>query len=281
MVVLVVERRVLVAAGRAHRRPGAGHLHAAAPYWGAGAWPSPPRKGAKVKTLVQALAVGTALWPGGAPGRHGLAGAHACSGIAVVLTLVTGVAVRPGGQPAEHDRRPARARHGVTRPRRKAATACAVRSSRSAPSCCSARSSTPTRRWIGEQLALTGHRLHLPDQGRRQPGPHRAPPCEHALERADAVIVCGGLGPDPGRHHPRRHRRGHGRAARAGDDGRRGQDPGHVRRPGPGHAGQQPAPGRRARGGHGHGPAARHRPGPDLPDRRQGRSTPCPACPTR
>ena len=27
--------------------------------------------------------------------------------------------------------------------------------------------------WIGEQLALRGHRLALPDQGRRQPRPHR------------------------------------------------------------------------------------------------------------
>ncbi len=49
--------------------------------------------------------------------------------------------------------------------------------------------------WIGEQLALAGHRLALPDQGRRQPRTGSSSTLELALGRSDAVICCGGLGP--------------------------------------------------------------------------------------
>ena len=72
---------------------------------------------------------------------------------------------------------------------------CGVTSSRSGPSCCSARSSTPTARWIGEQLAAVGHRHVRAPQGRRQPRPHGRVRCASCSRRADAVIVCGGLGP--------------------------------------------------------------------------------------
>ena len=49
--------------------------------------------------------------------------------------------------------------------------------------------------WIGEQLAAVGHRLAFPGQGGRQPRPASWRALRQALERADAVIVCGGLGP--------------------------------------------------------------------------------------
>ena len=49
----------------------------------------PATKGAKLKTLMQALAVGTALWPGGAQDvKEWLA--PTLLGVALVLTLVTG-----------------------------------------------------------------------------------------------------------------------------------------------------------------------------------------------
>ena len=49
--------------------------------------------------------------------------------------------------------------------------------------------------WIGEQLALAGIDSLPPDQGRRQRGPHRGGVCAWRSSAADAVIVCGGLGP--------------------------------------------------------------------------------------
>ena len=68
--------------------------------------------------------------------------------------------------------------------------------------------------WLGEHLAANGVASHF----------HQAVGDNHdritlalrtALARSDGVIVCGGLGPDPGRHHPGGHRRGHERPARA------------------------------------------------------------------
>ena len=64
--------------------------------------------------------------------------------------------------------------------------------------------------WLGEHLAANGVASHF----------HQAVGDNHdritlalrtALARSDGVIMCGGLGPDPGRHHPRGHRRGHER----------------------------------------------------------------------
>ena len=109
--------------------------------------------------------------------------------------------------------------------------------------------------WIGEQLALAGidsfFQVKVGDNAARIAATLRA-----ALERSDAVLVCGGLGPDPGRHHPRRDRRGDGR--RAGHRPRdRGPHPVDVRLAGPGHAGQQPAPGPGARRGPHHGSSSR------------------------
>ena len=81
--------------------------------------------------------------------------------------------------------------------------------------------------WIGEQLALAGidclYQAKVGDNRDRIVAALR-----QALDRADAVIVCGGLGPDAGRHHPGRHRRGDGRRAGAGPGGR-GSHPGPVR----------------------------------------------------
>ena len=74
--------------------------------------------------------------------------------------------------------------------------------------------------WIGEQLALVGHRLVLPDQGGRQPGPHRRDPGARPRAQRRRHLLRG-PGPHPGRPHPGGHRRGHGRAARVrrGDGG--------------------------------------------------------------
>ena len=55
--------------------------------------------------------------------------------------------------------------------------------------------------WLGEQLALAGidvhHQVKVGDNHAASSAALR-----QALERADAVLVCGGLGPDAGRHHP-------------------------------------------------------------------------------
>ena len=95
--------------------------------------------------------------------------------------------------------------------------------------------------WLGEQLALAGiDRTHGQTVGDNLERIVDA--LELALARADAVIVCGGLGPtqdDITRDAiaavmgvPLVHRRRRGRP-----------HPRAVRRPGPAHAGQQPAPG--------------------------------------
>ena len=115
---------------------------------------------------------------------------------------------------------------------------------------------------------------------RRQPRADRARPSHRARaqRRGDRLRRAR---PDPGRHHPRGHRRGDERAARA----RRGRSSTRIatmffsRRAG--HARQQPPPGRRAAGRDDHRADARHRAGPDLPGRATRSSTPCPACPTR
>ncbi len=63
--------------------------------------------------------------------------------------------------------------------------------------------------WIGEQLALAGIDSHF--QVKVGDNFDRMVFCiRQALERSDAVICCGGIGADPGRHHPGRHRPYHG-----------------------------------------------------------------------
>ena len=65
--------------------------------------------------------------------------------------------------------------------------------------------------WIGAQLALGRHRFAFPDQGRRQPAADRGRHLlgTRAFRRGDPVRRAW---PDPGRHHARGDRRGHGRA---------------------------------------------------------------------
>ena len=69
-------------------------------------------------------------------------------------------------------------------------------SSRSAPSCCSARSSTPTARG---SASISRRSASTPASTARSATTCRAMvTClRELLERADAVIVCGGLGPTP------------------------------------------------------------------------------------
>ena len=55
--------------------------------------------------------------------------------------------------------------------------------------------------WIGEQLALAGIDTYFQTKVGDNWDRIRSS-LELALERSDAVVVCGGLGPDAGRHHP-------------------------------------------------------------------------------
>ncbi len=100
--------------------------------------------------------------------------------------------------------------------------------------------------WIGEQLAMVGidtmeHRKVGDNLGRMITA------LDEMLAQADAVVVCGGLGPTQDDVT---------REAIAGSDGRRARDargsgrgdPGDVRLAVPGHAAEQPAPGAGARG---------------------------------
>ena len=86
--------------------------------------------------------------------------------------------------------------------------------------------------WLGEQLAAAGHRLLRARPGRRQPGPHRrhAAPDARPGRRRHRVRRPR---PHARRPHPRRHRRGDGRRARAPRRDRR-PHPVAVRRPGAG-----------------------------------------------
>ena len=90
------------------------------------------------------------------------------------------------------------------------------------------------------------------------------------LADADAVIVCGGLGPTHDDLTRAGDRRGDGCPARARRGDRR-RDPGDVRRPRPDDDRQQPPPGRRSRRRDHHPPDPRHGPRPHLPGRRRRR----------
>ena len=66
--------------------------------------------------------------------------------------------------------------------------------------------------WIGERLALIGIDSHF--QTKVGDNAERMEFCiNQALERSDAVICCGGLGPTQDRHHPRGDRPGNGGGA--------------------------------------------------------------------
>ena len=73
--------------------------------------------------------------------------------------------------------------------------------------------------WMGEQLAIIGDRAPAPDEGGRQPRPHRRRHHGGARPRRRGDRVRRAR-PDPGRHHPRGHRPGDGRRARARRRGR-------------------------------------------------------------
>ena len=122
---------------------------------------------------------------------------------------------------------------------------CGVTSSRSAPSCCSARSSTPTARGSASSSPPPGidtceHRKVGDNLGRMVAVPARAARPRrrgHRVRRPRAHAR---------RRHPRGDRRGDGRRARAARGAHRAH-PRDLRRPRPADAREQPAPGRRAR----------------------------------
>ena len=103
---------------------------------------------AKYKTLCQQLAVGFALLPLTAARRARGCGTRCC-GSAVVLAVVSGCQYLSAAASA----------HRPTG--RDVGARCGVTSSPSAPSCCSARSSTPTRRGSASSCAAIGIDSHF------------------------------------------------------------------------------------------------------------------------
>ena len=234
---------------------------------------------AKIKTLAQQLAVGFAL----------AAADRARRDVAVAGPAVdrrrAGARQRlavPAWQPRHAVRRSAAAAHRVAEPSPTRATIapCAVTCSPSAPSCCSARSSTPTRRGSASSSPCTASarcmQVKVGDNVGRIEAALRS-----LLAGADAVIVCGGLGPTHDDVTREAIAAVMGGVELVPDDGRRRPHPGAVRQPRPADGREQPAPGARAGGRDGHRADPWHRTRADLPGRRQGRSTPCPACRTR
>ena len=133
--------------------------------------------------------------------------------------------------------------------------------------------------WLGEQLALGGVDSHFHQAvGDNQERIVLA--LRTALARSDGVVVCGGLGPT----HDDITRDAIAEVmgvALVRDPGHRRADRRDVLVAGPGHAREQRPPGRRARRGHPDPPAC-WGPPPGSSARWATRSsTPCPACPTR
>ena len=240
-------------------------------YWGRRGLAVPASRGGKLKTLLQGLAVGAAVMPP-------LAAAHQWVGNALLWASVV-VAVLSGRSTC---RRAGGGHHHAGRQRRRAARAeprpldrpsiprgtdrmrcevVAVGTELLLGQIVDTNSS-----WIGEQLALAGidsyFQTKVGDNAARIADALRT-----ALDRSDAVLVCGGLGPtqDDITRDVIAEVMG---VELATDPGDRGAHPAHVRLAGSRHAGQQPAPGHGARGGAHHGPAAGHRARPGLPDRR-------------
>ena len=135
----------------------------------------PARQWAKVKTVVQDVAVGVALRPDRStapPGSH-----------LDVLWVAVGA------------HRSSRASQYLADGPASRSAPCGVRSSPSAPSCSSARSSTPTRPGSASGWPLAGIDSHFQTKVGDNHGPHRRRPAHRRSSASDAVIVCGGLGP--------------------------------------------------------------------------------------
>ena len=222
----------------------------------------PARTSAKVKTLVQGIAILLCLAPSVAPHRDVLLGVAVW--VAVALTVVTGAQYLLDG----------------------AARACARRAWDAlmrveilavGTELLLGQIADTNSAWMGEQLALAGIDSHF----HQAVGDNQARivlALRTALARSDGVVVCGGLGPTH-------------------DDITRDaiaevmnvalvRDPEIVERiaelfssPRPGHAREQRPAGRRARRGHPHPAAAGHGARADLPGRPQGASTPLPGVP--
>ena len=191
MVALVANDTFWWRAGRHHRRPRARASRACAPT-GVGEGLAVPasgrgqgedRRAGGRGRLRAAAAHGRPTTVGGQHGAGGRRRPHgrvaACSTSSPEPRRHRGRARwRPDAQPVRTGRMPA----------------CAVRSWRSAPSCCSGRSSTPTRRgWASSSPSSASSTC-----ARRRWATTSAASStcsREALERADAVIVCGGLGP--------------------------------------------------------------------------------------
>ncbi len=164
----------------------------------------PARSSAKVKTLVQDLAIGLCLAPPLA--GHGTV-LSAAIWVATALTVFSGAQYYLDGRRAvstcRDDAKGCPSRHGsghratVGRPRYgglSRSRPCGSRSSPSAPSCCSGRSRTPTRGGWGRSWPPPA----LPPTSTRPSATTARGSCSRsrtALARSDGVIVCGGLGP--------------------------------------------------------------------------------------
>ena len=215
----------------------------------------PARKLAKVKTVVQELAVGFALLPLTVeqPARRQLGplGGHRAH-----PRHRRPVPARRSQRGDEHGARPDLTGCGLRRCRRCAGQP--ARDTRNLPvmRCEVVAIGTElllgqivdtNSAWIGEQLALAGIDSHFQTKvGDNLDRMVEA--LQVALGRNEAVICCGGLGPtqDDITRDAIARVMGVRPGPRRGD---RRHDPPHVPVPGPRHVGQQPAPSGRARGG--------------------------------
>ena len=257
-----------MAAGRAHRRPRGRHQRCTASYSGRRGLAVPARLSAKVKTVAGG---GRGLRPrcrstaDHRPGRRSACSGWPSASRSSAARSTCWTAARPS-VPSE---RRARRRPAVGHAR--------ARSSRSAPSCCSARSSTPTRRGsASSSRSPASTRTSRPRSATTSTA--SSPALRLALARSDAVDRVRRARAHPGRHHPGRHRRGDGRRARARPDMVRA-DPRDVRAPGPARWPTTTSARPTCRRGPRHRAGAGDRARADLPGRRQGHLRRARACP--
>ena len=140
----------------------------------------PARKSAKIKTLVQDLAIGTVIIP---PLAHQHTLQVAAIWFACALTLYTGAEYLLDGRRALHIRRPQRK-----------VTAVRIEIVAVGTELLLGQIADTNSAWLGEHLAANGVASHF----------HQAVGDNHdritlalrtALARSDGVIMCGGLGP--------------------------------------------------------------------------------------
>ena len=237
----------------------------------------PARNSAKVKTLLQDLAIGLCLAPP-------LAGHDrppvAAIWVAAAMTVFTGAQYYVDGRRARAGLVLPLLRTPATAPVRRPEGQMRVEIVAVGTELLLGQITDTNSQWMGEHLAAAGVASHfhqtVGDNHQRMVLAFRT-----ALARSDGVIVCGGLGPDPRRHHPRGHRRGDERQARARDESLVAGIRTMFAEPGTGDARHQSPAGRRARRGHRSSPRPRGPPPGSSAQSGTRSSMRSPACPTR